>query len=63
MGDWSETTHEAGGLVSGTGSTRPVPVRGQLISDLTGAMIGNSLTKAYIPFGTDVRARRCCCNA
>jgi hypothetical protein len=35
MGDWSETTHKAGGLFSGTASTRPVPVRGQFMSDLT----------------------------
>jgi hypothetical protein len=58
MGDWSETTHKAGGLFSGTASTRRVPARAQFMSDLTGAMTGNSLRRTFILFGTDVRARR-----
>ena len=33
------------------------------MSDLTRAMIGNSLRKTFVPFGTDVRALRCYGNA
>jgi hypothetical protein len=58
MGDWSDTIHKARGLVNTTASTHRVSARGQVMSDLTAAMTGNSLRITFLPFGTDVRARR-----
>jgi hypothetical protein len=58
MGYWSETTYKAPGLIGRTASTRRVSARGQVMSDLTAAMTGNSLRITFPPFGTDVRARR-----
>jgi hypothetical protein len=44
-------------------SNCPVPPRGRFMSDLTRALIGNPLRKTFIPFDTDVRARRYYSNA
>jgi hypothetical protein len=58
MGYWSETTYKARGLVNRTASTQRVSAHGQVMSDLTAVMTGNSLRITFLPFGTDVRARR-----
>jgi hypothetical protein len=58
MGYRSETTYKARGLVDRTASTRRVSGHRQVMSDLTAVITGSSLRITFLPFGTEVRARR-----